>query len=390
MVLPGPRDWKFRLDLWQNPWVISSYYQVEPWSEEFIMLLKKHMKLYAQAGGTYITTYAVYSPWSDNSYRLEGTMIEWTKTSQNSWKFDYSIFDKYVQLCMEEGINRAITVYTPLPWGNRFRYMNEKTGNYVYEIWEPASKEYRDNWFAFLTDLKAHLQEKGWFEKTYLGINENELEYTLAAIKVIRDHSADWKITYAGNWHDDLSPLLDDYSSVIESEGYPEDMKQRADKGFTTTYYVCCTPARPNNFVFSPPSESHYIGWYSAAYGYNGFLRWAYDAWPADPMRDARHTLWPAGDCFLVYPGANSSIRYEMLREGISDYEKIMILKKLALKSNDNQVKDLMNSLNALFNKMTSERDYSKRNYSEEFINEVLTTGNSIIDNLSELLGKTQ
>lgn len=49
-VLPIPHDWKFRLDLWQNPWVIASYYHVEPWSAEHKALLKKHLKLYADAG----------------------------------------------------------------------------------------------------------------------------------------------------------------------------------------------------------------------------------------------------------------------------------------------------------------------------------------------------
>ena len=39
------------------------------------------------------------------------------------------IFDKYVQLAMSMGIDKAITVYTPVPGGYRFRYMDEKTGN---------------------------------------------------------------------------------------------------------------------------------------------------------------------------------------------------------------------------------------------------------------------
>jgi len=71
------------------------------------------------------------------------------------------------------------------------------------------------------------------------------------------------------------------------------------------------------------------MGWHAAAYGYDGFLRWAYDSWTADPSRDARHLLWPAGDCFLVYPGARSSIRFERLREGIVDFEKIRVLREL-------------------------------------------------------------
>jgi hypothetical protein len=45
------------------------------------------------------------------------------------------------------------------------------------------------------------------------------------------------------------------------------------------------------------------------AHGYDGMLRWAYDAWPADPVRDGRHLLWPAGDSYMIYPGAESSIR---------------------------------------------------------------------------------
>src|SRR5882672_6652070 len=63
-VLPKPDQWKFRLDLWQNPWVVAWYYQVEPWSDEHKVLLRRHLKQYADAGGKFITTYAVHTPWS--------------------------------------------------------------------------------------------------------------------------------------------------------------------------------------------------------------------------------------------------------------------------------------------------------------------------------------
>jgi hypothetical protein len=383
-LLPKPHDWKFRLDLWQNPWVIASYFDVEPWSAEHKMLLKEHLKLYAGAGGKFITTYAVHSPWSDNSYRIEGTMIDWIRTAGNSWKFNYSIFDQYVELAMETGIDEAITIYTPVPWGHRFRYFDEQSGNYKYEEWSPASPEYRTFWNIFLSDLKTHLTQKGWFGKTYLGINENPLEYTLAAIKVIKEHARDWKITYAGDWHPELSPLLDDYSPVISSEPGLQEIKERSSGGLTTTYYVCCNPPRPNNFVFSPPVEGRFISWYAAASGYNGFLRWAYDAWPADPVRDARHTLWPAGDCFFVYPGGNSSIRFEKLREGITDFEKIRILRELVAKSGNEHVKELMNDLEALLATFVAERDYSKRKYDAAGLTEAIHKGTQLIRDISE------
>ena len=388
LSLPAPRDWRFRLDLWQNPWVVSSYFQVEPWSEEHKALLKKHLKLYAEAGGKYITTYTVHSPWSDNSYVLEGAMIQWLKTTAGAWKFDYSIFDQYVELAMEAGVEKAITIYTPIPWGHRFRYWDEKSGNFIYEEWSPKSDQFKAFWRIFLDDLKAHLQRKGWFEKTYLGINENPMDLTLATAKVIKDHSAAWKITYAGDWHAELSSLLDDYSVIITREPSLKEVRERIQNGFTTTYYVCCNPPQPNNFVFSAPVEGRYLGWYAAAYGYSGFLRWAYDAWPADPMRDARHTLWPAGDCFLVYPGGNSSIRFEKLREGIVDYEKIRLLRESANQSTREKARNLMRDLERHLNRFTTERDYAKRDYDVAKMTETISQGQRLIEALSAELGQ--
>jgi hypothetical protein len=359
-LLPPPHEWKYRLDLWQNPWVLAWDNHLQPWSEEHKLLLKKHMKLYADAGGKYITTYAVNSPWSDNSYSIEGGMIESVKTKNGSWKFDYKIFDEYVELAMSVGIDKAITVYTPLPGGYRFRYIDEKTGDYVTESWPPTSDKFKAYWNPFLNDLRAHLIKKGWLNKTYIGINESAMDETLAAIKVVRGNSPDWKITYAGDWHPELNDLLNDYSFLAGKESPLDVVKNRSAKGFTTTYYVCCNPPKPNTFLFSPPIEGRWISWYASAYGYNGFLRWAYDAWPQDPTRDARHGSWAAGDCYLVYPGANSGIRFEKLREGIVDYEKIRILKELASASPDKKVKALMNKLDEHLKTLTTEHGFNE------------------------------
>jgi hypothetical protein len=167
-----------------------------------------------------------------------------------------------------------------------------------------------------------------------------------------------------------------------------KELQERTARGFTTSYYVCCNPPRPNNFVFSAPVEGRYLGWYAAAYGYSGFLRWAYDAWPADPTRDARHTLWPAGDCFLVYPGGNTSIRFEKLREGIADHEKILILRELARRSSSAKAKNLMNEFENHLSQLSRERDYAKRDYDTPKMIEVLEKGRRLIDGLSLELGQ--
>ena len=381
-LLPKPHEWKHRLDLWQNPWVVAWKNNLKPWSEEHKALLKKHLQLYADAGGKYITTYAVNSPWSDNSYTNEGGMINWIKRTDGSWKFDYNIFDEYVQLAMSIGIDKAITIYTPVPGGYRFNYIDEKTGNNVIVSWPPGSKEFKAFWNIFLTDLKKHLEQKGWFEKTYIGINENPLDETLAAIKVVKEHSKKWKITYAGDWHKELENVLDDYCFLYGKESGVDVVKERAAKGFTTTYYVCCNPPVPNNFIFSPPIEGRWQGWYSVAHAYSGFLRWAYDAWPADPLRDARHELWPAGDCYLVYPGGTSCVRFEKLREGIVDYEKIRILREEASKSHDKDVHNLIQQLDEHLKTFLAEKDFDTKKIIAD-----VSKGKMIVEQLSEKLG---
>lgn len=380
-ILPKPSDWKHRLDLWQNPWAVAWYNHLEPWSEEHKALLRQHLKPYAEAGGTYITTYAVHSPWSDNSFMIEGGMIEWIKQANGSWIFDYKIFDEYVQLAMECGINKAITVYTAIPWGNRFRYMDEATGNYIHASWEPGTADFTKHWHIFLTDLKLHLEQKGWFDITYIGINENPMEQTLAAIHSTKEHSKDWKITYAGDWHKELDMLLDDYCFLYPNEPNADEIKARKTRGMTTTYYVCCNPPVPNNFLFSPPIEGRWISWYSAARGYDGFLRWAYDAWPEDPNRDGRHGSWAAGDCFLVYPGGHSCIRFEKLREGIVDYEKIRIIKEKASKENNPKVNRLLKEFDKLLEVFVKEKAFDEAKISAD-----VRKGKELLDTMSEEL----
>jgi hypothetical protein len=378
-VLPAPHEWSFRLDLWQNPWVVARYYDVEPWSDQHLALLERHLKLFADAGGKYVTTYAIDSPWQDASYTVENTMIDWIKQRDGSWRFDYRIFDRYVALARRVGIDHSITIYTLLPWGHRFRYLDETAGNYVYETWPPTSPAYRSIWHTFLDDLQRHLQEKDWLASTYLGINENPLADTLAAIHVIKDHSPDWRITYAGDWHAELDGLVDDYSAAFTVQPDDKAIRARAARGSSSTYYVACWPPSPNTFVFSAPGEGRWLGWYAVARGYDGFLRWAYDAWPADPMRDARHVAWPAGDTFLVYPGGESSVRFEKLREGIVDFEKVRILRTMLQDSADPQVQRLASDLQRLLDSIGAAHEVN-----EAQAIEALRVGGSTIEGLSE------
>ena len=89
-TLPMPQDWAFHLDLWQNPYAVARYYQVEPWSEAHFEAMKPLVKLYQEAGGKAITTSIMHKPWNGQTYDYFESMVTWIKKLDGSWAFDFA------------------------------------------------------------------------------------------------------------------------------------------------------------------------------------------------------------------------------------------------------------------------------------------------------------
>jgi hypothetical protein len=85
----------------------------------------------------------------------------------------------------------------------------------------------------------------------------------------------------------------------------------------------------------SAAGEAFWNGAYPALAGLDGFLRWAWNSWGEDAMKDASYWWWRAGDTFLVYPDGSPSWRFFELRNGIVAAEKIRILREQGLFADD-------------------------------------------------------
>ena len=339
-VLPAPRDWSFHLDLWQNPWAAARYHGVKPWSPEHWALMEPTTRMLADAGQKCITTTLIDQPWGKQTYDPYGSMIEWTRTKDGSWRYDYTLFDQFVEFSQKCGITGQISCYSMVPWGNKFRYLDEASGDYKVLQAEPGTPAYEAHWTPFLTDFVKHLKKKGWLAKTAIAMDERPVEPMQKLIAFLKKAAPELKVALAGNYHPEIKSDVHDYCIAIERPPTTEQIAERVAKSMPTTFYVCCGPIRPNTFPFSRPAESAWMGWHAAAMGYTGFLRWAYDSWTADPLYDTNHVKWPASDCFMVYPGGRSSIRFERLREGIADFEKIRLLRAAIAASSDSAAKN--------------------------------------------------
>ena len=222
-----------------------------------------------------------------------------------------------------------------LPWNNMLHYRDAATGEWVDVKAEPGQPAFDEMWRPFLADFVRHLEEKGWLAKTCIAMDERSPEQMEIAVAFLAEHAPQLGIALADN-HDSYKryPQLHDICVSARQEVAPEDIAARRAAGQVTTYYVCCSHRYPNMFTFSDPVEATVAAWYAVANGYDGFLRWAYNSWTEDPLRDSRFRTWPAGDTYVIYPGGRSSIRFERLREGIQDAEKIRILRAEAGRGN--------------------------------------------------------
>lgn len=328
-ALPSPKDWSFHLDLWQNPYSVARYHNVALWSKEHFDLLRPLMKMLADVGQRSITTSIMHKPWNGQTYDPFDSMIWRTHRIDGTWAYDYTVFDRYVEFMMNEvGIDQTISCYTMIPWALRFDYYEQATSRIQFVEAKPGEQAYTDYWLPFLKDFAQHLREKGWFEKTAISMDERPMELMREAIKVIRTADPEYKITLAGGYHPEI---MDDlyYLSIPYGQTFPADVlaKRRAE-GKISTVYTCCSEAWPNTFTFSEPAEGAWTMVHAVAEDYDGYLRWAVNSWPEDPMHDSRFWSWAAGDTYSIYPGACSSIRFERMREGLQMCEKIAQLRK--------------------------------------------------------------
>lgn len=328
MTLPEPEDWKFHLDLWQNPYSVARYHDVELWSDEHFEYMHPVMKMLAEAGQKVITATILDRPWNGQTEDAYGSMVTKTRKADGTWQYGYEVFDKWVEFMMSLGIDEYISCYSMIPWHLEFDYFDEAAGRSMSLKASPASNDYKLYWGNFISDFASHLRDKGWFDRTIIAMDERPADAMKAALDLILTIEPEFKVSLAGNWHPEIERELYDYCVSFRQEMPREVIEKRRSEGKVSTYYTCCAERYPNIFTVSPLSEAVWIPLHSLAKGYDGYLRWAYNHWTADPMKDTRFRTWTAGDCYCVYPEGRSSVRFEKLTEGLQLYEKMRLLRE--------------------------------------------------------------
>lgn len=326
-TMPAASKRKFHLDLWQNPFAVARMAGVPLWSKEHFDAMRPLMERLAKAGQRGITASITHKPWNGQTYDYFVNMITEIKRADGTWMYDYTVFDRWVEFMRSCGVGPYIYCYSVIPWELTFRYYDQRSNGMVDRKMSVNEPEFDEYWVSKLKAFADHLKEKGWFGQTIIAMDERPRESMEAALRVIRKADPGYKISLAGNYHEELKDELFDLCIPYDSR-YPEGVVEaRRAAGKVTTFYTCCSEAFPNTFTFSQPLEATTFGLIAAQRDLDGYLRWAYNSWVSNPNEDTRFTAWAGGDTYIVYALNQSSVRFEKLLEGIQLYEKIQVLK---------------------------------------------------------------
>ena len=204
-----------------------------------------------------------------------------------------------------------IKCYSIVPWNNQIAYFDEVQNGVVKKSFRPGSNEFNEVWSAFLSDFMEHSKEKGWFDITYISMDERGLNDLMPAVDVIESvKDKDGKhfkisscLNYSAPEYYDFTDRIDDISinldncSVQQTNALSEN---RRGLGLNTTYYSC-TGNYPSNFIISDPADNYWTMWYTMTLGTDGYLRWAWDNYVYDMHGNVTYRYWEPGDGWFIY-----------------------------------------------------------------------------------------
>lgn len=349
IILPPPDEYVMHLDLWQHISNIARKHDVRLFSEEHFEIVEKYVKSLARLGQKAITVIASEIPWSgqrtfkdlsEPTDLFEYSFIKTSKTKDGVFIFDYSVMDRYIEICISSGISKTIEVFglcgiwmsedigfgktaLDFPDGVRIRYYDESTG--IYAFMDQAS-----HIRLYIKSLYNHFIEKEWLDKVRIIADEpDDIVTYRSTINTILEEGPEFKFAVSINNAKFTTEFDDVMSDVIPSlkclAADLEFIKELKDK--TVCWYVCCRPHYPNTFIKSDLLESRFICILTSLLNLDGFLRWNYTVWPENPRKHNifRSPEWLAGDMNFVYPGNNGAplltLRYKALLRGIEDFE---------------------------------------------------------------------
>jgi len=309
-----------------------------------------------------------------NPAPLDGLTVTWPKVTktikpeQLKPVFDWTAWDK----AMERGIDyyhfNSFRLSIPGLGGGTFHSRREP------ELlgFSEDTPHYKAAFNTYCREIQEHLREKGWLDEAFVYWFDEpapkDYEFVMNGFAKLKDAAPDISRMLT----EQVEPKLLGGPNIWCPVSYNykhEPAEQRRRYGEKFWWYVCTGPKAPycTLFIDHPGTELRVWLWQSWKRKIDGILVWQTNYWtssaaypnrehPQNPYEDpmgwrssystpkGAKKPWGNGDGRFIYPpeaaadahpsepvldGPVESIRWEMLRDGIEDYEYLAILSRL-------------------------------------------------------------
>ena len=281
---------------------------------------------------------------------------------------DFTAFDKAGEKYLDElGFNAYHLPLQGLPSGN---FHEQRRG--VFGGFAQGTVEYDYLMKKYLTMVQDHLEGKGWLGREYVywfdEPNTENYPFVREGMEII--HRSAPKITRFITEHQPGSDIMDitDISCTVIGRLEAEVISELVAQGNEFWSYVCCCPKAPYLSLFIDHDDINMRMWLWLSYKFQlkGILIWSANYWNSstaspsgylqnpweDPMSYTvgyglpfgKQSGWGNGDGRFFYPpnrdpgdrskkyldGPVPCLRLEKIRDGIEDYEYLLLLEKAA------------------------------------------------------------
>ena len=282
-------------------------------------------------------------------------LVQMVRRPNGQLDVDWQPWDEYLQYCMDRGMS-AFNVADDHWFGSyfdSFPVRDLKTGKVERVTLERGSDEWRRTVVRFFRLARAHFTEKGWADRAYLQAYDEPGNDEKLQAEINRFHML------AREGWPGLRTLITtpiDFGILGEQIGiwcpltphYDVELAAAArEKGQEVWWYVCCGPTAPwANFFLNQSGAAHRVlFWQTFGRKSEGLLYWGINHWPdyagrtMDPVPSEQR--WPQapwndggrnGDGYFLYPGPDgplTSTRFEVMRDGVEDYDCLRMLEEL-------------------------------------------------------------
>ncbi len=324
---------------WFHNDCLCTYYNIDVFSDEYWEMVDSYIKNAVKHGMNMILT-PIFTPPLDTQVGGERPTVQLVKVTKEkgNYSFNFENFEKYVKLCLDNGIEAFEISHMFTQWGATAAPKIVATVNGKEKKifgWETkaSGKAYTEFLEAFSVAFAKEVKKLGIKNKCWLHVsdepNEQQAKSYKKAADTVNRLFPDFKTL------DALSDIEYFRKGLIKTPVCTEDEADvfRPEVKNFWTYYCCCQiqDFLPNRMFSQPSQRSRVLGVLLYKYKAQGFLQWGHNFWysqyskhPIDPFKvtDAGNAF-PSGDAFVVYPGDDrkplNSLRHKVFLDAMQD-----------------------------------------------------------------------